>query len=186
LTRLYEAAHKAKLAYDERRQRHVHEQMQEIVRVISALFLRMQANEVYDRIVEGADSQPLSWRALCNGTALDPQTKFSQGQRQDFALAIFLARARGLRGSFFMDEPLAHLDDLNRVALLDVFRAISLESDSGLSFVLTTASRPIARHFLEKFSRLTHGHSGEQKPALNVIELEGNPRVGIRKLAYSS
>jgi len=97
LTDLSEAAHSAKIAYDEKLQSHVRTQMEEIVKVISALFLRMQANEVYDRIVEGSASQPLSWRAMCDGTPLDPERKFSQGQRQDFALSIFLARARFTR-----------------------------------------------------------------------------------------
>jgi DNA repair protein SbcC/Rad50 len=72
---------------------------------------------------------------------------------------------------------LAHLDDLNRVALLDVFRAIALEETPNLSFVLTTASRPVARHFVEKFALA----GGADKPLLNYIELEGNPRVGVRQ-----
>jgi exonuclease SbcC len=112
---------------------------------------------------------------------MDPDRRFSQGQKQDFALSIFLARARGLGGTFFLDEPLAHLDDLNRVALLDVFRAICLESQSKLSIVLTTASKPVLRHIVEKFARVRRMEAGSGKkiPILKVIGLEGNPRSGI-------
>ena len=112
---------------------------------------------------------------------MDPKFSFSQGQRQDFALSIFLARARGLGGTFFLDEPLAHLDDLNRVALLDVFRAIGLENDQSLGFVLTTASRSTARHFAEKFMRVRPGGFGQYGDGklLSLVELRGNPRVGV-------
>ena len=133
------------------------------------------------KITEGDETAPLSWRAVSEGLAMDPDRRFSQGQKQDFALSIFLARARGLGGTFFLDEPLAHLDDLNRVALLDVFRAICLESHSRLSIVLTTASKPVLRHIVEKFARVGRKESGSSKetPILKVISLEGNPRSGI-------
>jgi hypothetical protein len=182
LNRYVEAAASVQTGYREIRHQHVRKQMEDFVRVISALFIRMQANEVYDRITEGDEAAPLSWRALSEGLAMDPDRKFSQGQKQDFALSIFLARARGLGGTFFMDEPLAHLDDLNRVALLDVFRAICLESQSKLSIVLTTASKPVLRHIVEKFARVGHIEAGSSKenPLLKVIDLEGNPRSGIR------
>jgi DNA repair protein SbcC/Rad50 len=114
---------------------------------------------------------------------MNPDLRFSQGQRQDFALSIFLARARGLGGTFFLDEPLIHLDDLNRVALLDVFRAICLENSDKISIVLTTASKPTLRHFVEKFSRASRTSQSEHAPLLRVIHLEGNPRVGV-SLSY--
>jgi DNA repair protein SbcC/Rad50 len=175
------AAEATQTAYQKKRQQHVRQQMEEFVRVISALFTRMQANEVYDKIMEGDASAPLSWRAISEGLAMNPDLRFSQGQRQDFALAIFLARARGLSGTFFLDEPLVHLDDLNRVALLDVFRAICLERAGNVSFVLTTASQPTLRHFVEKFARVSQSSPGHDNrtPVLRVVSLEGNPRAGV-------
>jgi exonuclease SbcC len=172
------AGEAAQKAYQDMRQQHVRRQMEEFVRVISALFIRMQSNEVYDRIEEGDASSPLSWRAISEGFAKDPDLRFSQGQRQDFALSIFLARARGLGGTFFLDEPLVHLDDLNRVALLDVFRAICLENNRDLSIVLTTASKPTLRHFVEKFSLTTKETQGG-KSLLRVLHLNGSPRTGV-------
>ncbi|NOJ44722.1 AAA family ATPase [Bradyrhizobium archetypum] len=172
------AAEAAQQAYRNMRRAHVRRQMEDFVRVISALFTRMQSNEVYDRISEGDASSPLSWRAISEDYATNPDWRFSQGQRQDFALAIFLARARGLGGTFFLDEPLVHLDDLNRVALLDVFRAICLENNRNISMVLTTASRPTLRHFIEKFSLASTG-GPDKRPLLRVVQLEGNPRAGV-------
>jgi exonuclease SbcC len=134
--------------------------------------------------LSGDEDAPLSWRAIAEDYSLDPEATFSQGQRQDFALSIFLARARGLGGTFVLDEPVAHLDDLNRVALLDVFRAIILEDSGGLSFVLTTANKPLVRHMIEKFAAVgSQGVAPQQVEfghTLRLVGLEGNPRTGVR------
>ena len=96
------------------------------------------------------------------------------------ALAIFLARAYGLGGTFFLDEPMMHLDDMNRVGLLDVLRAIAIECQTDMNLVITTANRNFARHMIEKFSRLTNSKKlGENVPMLRVIELAGNARSGV-------
>jgi DNA repair protein SbcC/Rad50 len=185
LQRYHQAANSVLLAYRQMRLQHARKQMEAFVRVISALFTRMQANEVYDKITEGDEKAPLSWRAISEGFSVDPDMKFSQGQKQDFALSIFLSRARGLGGTFFLDEPLAHLDDLNRVALLDVFRAICLEKNRRLSIVLTTASMPVLRHIVEKFAQVGVGSTpqddkSESVPILRVLNLEGNPRTDVK------
>jgi exonuclease SbcC len=177
-----ESALSIKQAYSAARTAHIKRQMADFVRIISALFTRMQSNLVYDDVASGDDGEPLSWRAMAENFSLDPEATFSQGQRQDFALAIFLARARGLRGTFILDEPVAHLDDLNRVALLDVFRAITIENTAGLSFVLTTANKPLVRHMLEKFARVVlPGVTGSMgRSLLSLVGIEGNPRTGVR------
>jgi len=99
--------------------------------------------------------------------------KLSQGQRQDLALSLYLARARNTGGSFFLDEPIAHLDDLNRVAMLDIFRLVAT-SMPDMNLILTTASDSLARHMAQKFSSITDRH------LLNMIHLEGNPRTGVK------
>jgi energy-coupling factor transporter ATP-binding protein EcfA2 len=99
------------------------------------------------------------------------------GQRQDLALAIFLARARGVNGTFFLDEPVLHLDDLNRVALMDTFRMLVLESEPLCNFVMTTARRDFVRHMAEKFANVPPVHG---MPPLRIYELDGSPRVGVR------
>lgn len=156
------------------------EQIGGLARVVNALFSRMHANRVVDKIDLGIAEKFLHWGASAGEARLDPGTDFSQGQRQDLALSLFLARARGLGGTFFLDEPLAHLDDLNRVGLLDVFRAVAVENASTLNLVITTASRNVARHMVEKFGSVPD--TAEGLPMLRVIELAGNGRTGVSTL----
>ena len=97
------------------------------------------------------------------------------------ALALFLARARSLGGTFFLDEPITHLDDLNRVGLLDILRATVLENSQFLNLVITTSSRALARHLIEKFSGVGPLETPAGRvPPLKVLELEGNGRTGVR------
>jgi len=137
------------------------------------LFSRMHANEVYHQLsVSGND---LNWMVLAEGheTPLEAEEKLSQGQRQDLALSLYLARAKNTGGSFLLDEPIAHLDDLNRVAMLDIFR-LAATSMPNMNLILTTASDSLARHLAQKFSSLPDQH------LLNTIYLEGNPRTGVK------
>lgn len=97
---------------------------------------------------------------------------FSQGQRQDLALSLYLSRAMSMGGMFFLDEPIAHLDDLNRVAMLDIFRVLAV-SEKDTSLVLTTSSDSLMRHVAQKFSSALGGS------LLNVVTLKGNPRTGV-------
>ncbi|MGM0824123.1 MAG: AAA family ATPase [Pseudomonadota bacterium] len=138
------------------------------------LFSRMHANEVYKDLSVSEGYEGLKWTVFAEGHefALDAEEKFSQGQRQDLALSLYLARARNTGGSFFLDEPIAHLDDLNRVAMLDIFRLVAT-SMPNMNLILTTASDALARHMAQKFSSITDRH------LLSTIELEGNPRTGI-------
>lgn len=155
-------------------------QINDLSRVVNPLFARMHANHVFDKIRMGGIEDPLRWLADADSKQLDPGKDFSQGQRQDLALALFLARARSLGGTFFLDEPVVHLDDLNRVGLLDIFRATVLESSKSLNLVVTTASRPLLRHFVEKFSQLAFVETPSGLvPPLRVLELDGNGRTGI-------
>ncbi len=149
--------------------------------IISTLYLRAQGNRFISSIAaEPTKDGLLNWIAELdeNGEAFDKMQALSQGQRQDLALAIFLARARSLGGTFFMDEPLAHLDDLNRVALLDMLRIIVSEKDTPvpLRLVLTTASNNLLRHLREKFSLVD---DREGNPALRIYKMNGNPKVGL-------
>lgn len=139
------------------------------------LFSRMHANEVYSGISVSNGDEAMKWTVFADGHdfALDAEEKFSQGQRQDLALSLYLARARNTGGSFLLDEPIAHLDDLNRVAMLDIFR-LAATSMPNMNLILTTASDGLARHMSQKFSSITDRH------LLNTIYLEGNPRTGVK------
>lgn len=151
------------------RQKIIQEQLDALMPRVNSLFARVHANRVFDRIVSGHD-EPLRWSGSLGESELEPED-FSLGQRQDLAVALFLARACSLRGTFFLDEPIAHLDDLNRAAVLDILRMIAL-SQPDVRLVITTANYGLARHILEKF--------GSAGPDLaRVITLKGGPREGV-------
>lgn len=174
------AAHRARAEFQEAYATISRKRVQDLSHVVNSLFARMHANRVFDRINLGQDSNFLHWLADAGSEQLDPGTDFSQGQRQDLALSLFLARARSLGGTFFLDEPVIHLDDLNRVGLLDSLRAIVLDSSRLLNLVITTSSRALARHLIEKFA----GIGPVETPAgflhpLRVLELDGNGRSGV-------
>lgn len=144
--------------------------------IAQTLFARMHANKVFDKVHPKSKDAPLDWLADAGDLKVNPQTVFSHGQRQDFALSLFLAKACVHGGTYILDEPIAHLDDLNRVAVLDVFRVLAITAQQNLKLVVTTSSRSLARHFQEKFSLLP----GEKDaPYLKIIELDGNPMVGV-------
>lgn len=72
-----------------------------------------------------------------------------------------------------MSHEIAHLDDLNRVAMLDIFR-LAATSMPNMNLILTTASDSLARHLMQKFSSIS------DKQLLNTIYQEGNPRTGVK------
>ncbi len=172
---LGERASTVKQQIDDAVRNHSREQIESLMAVVSPLFMRLQANRVIDSIHTGEN--PLDWLGQAGEHDFDPAKHFSQGQRQDLALAIFLARARTLGGTFFLDEPLAHLDDLNRLALLDALRVLVVEATSQLNLVITTANKPLVKHLIQKFARVESRVN--DIPPLRVYELQGNPRVGV-------
>lgn len=175
-----DAAKRAKATFHETYNDVSKRQIEDLSRVVNPLFARMHANRVFDRIKLGQTDEPLRWLADAGSHEMDPGKDFSQGQRQDLALALFLGRARSLGGTFFLDEPVTHLDDLNRVGLLDIFRATVMESSAAVNLVITTASKALARHLIEKFSSigLVDTPGGKTAP-LRVLELDGNGRTGV-------
>ncbi len=174
------AANRARAVFFDAYSKTSRQQVQDLSRVVNPLFARMHANRLFDRINLGENSDFLHWLAVAGDQSLDPGKDFSQGQRQDLALALFLARARSLGGTFFLDEPVTHLDDLNRVGLLDVLRATVLENSQSLNLVITTSSRALARHLIEKFSGIGPMETpAGWVPPLRVLELDGNGRSGV-------
>ena len=157
----------------------VAQQIQPLCDVITALYVRAQSNAFINRIDSSVDEGPLRWLARIGDYTLEDTVQMSLGQRQDLALSIFLARARELGGTFFLDEPLLHLDDLNRVALLDVLRTVVVEDRPfPIHLVITTANKALVRHCEEKF-KLVKDKEGRQ--SICVYRLFGSPQTGISK-----
>ncbi len=148
-------------------------QVQPLCDVITALYCRAQSNPFITKIEASEQNGMHHWKATADEISLEAIAQMSQGQRQDLALAIFLSRARQIRGTFFLDEPLLHLDDLNRVGLLDILRVIVSERrQEPLRFIITTASNALLRHFREKFHSVSAPDGGS---ALRIYRLSGNP-----------
>jgi DNA repair exonuclease SbcCD ATPase subunit len=156
----------------------VRSQIEPLSETISSLYLRAQGNQVINNIIASTNENGiLDWIAELSehGEKLDNMVALSQGQRQDLALAIFLARARKLGGTFFLDEPLVHLDDLNRIALLDTIRVILTENNQNpLRLVITTSSNNLVRHLREKFSLI----NARERTPMRIYKLSGSPKTG--------
>ena len=80
-------------------------------------------------------------------------TQISTGQRSALALSVFLAlniRVTGGPRLLLIDDPVAHVDDLNTLSFLDYLREIVVKNKRQVFF--TTASRKLASLFEMKFS----------------------------------
>jgi recombinational DNA repair ATPase RecF len=82
-------------------------------------------------------------------------SEISTGQRAAFALSIFLAQNSQLTAAppvMLIDDPIAHVDDLNSLSFLDYLREISIRGQRQIFFA--TANDKIASLFERKFDFL--------------------------------
>jgi exonuclease SbcC len=82
-------------------------------------------------------------------------TRISTGQRSAFALSVFLAQNAELTAGppiILIDDPIAHVDDLNALSFLDYLREIALTGTRQIFFA--TASDKLASLFERKFDFL--------------------------------
>lgn len=85
-------------------------------------------------------------------------SQISTGQRAAFALSIFLAQNAQLKNAppvILIDDPIAHVDDMNSLSFLDYLREIVLRSQRQIFFA--TASDKLATLFERKFDFLGQG-----------------------------
>lgn len=79
----------------------------------------------------------------------------STGQRAAFALSVFLALNRSATSAppvILIDDPIAHIDDLNALSFLDYLRDLAVNSNRQIFFA--TADTRIASLFTRKFNFL--------------------------------
>ena len=82
-------------------------------------------------------------------------TEISAGQRAAFALSVFLAQNAKLKVAppiVLIDDPIAHVDDMNSLSFLDYLREIALKGQRQIFF--TTANNKLAALFERKFDFL--------------------------------
>jgi len=85
-------------------------------------------------------------------------TEISTGQRAAFGLSVFLAQNSQLTAAppvILIDDPIAHVDDLNSLSFLDYLREISLAGKRQIFFA--TANDKLATLFERKFDFLGEG-----------------------------
>lgn len=91
--------------------------------------------------------------------------KVSTGQRAAFALSVFLAVNRTAAKAppiILIDDPVAHVDDLNALSFLDYLRDLAVTSKKQVFFA--TADARIAALFTRKFSFL-----GDDFKRINLV-----------------
>lgn len=80
----------------------------------------------------------------------------STGQRVSFALAVmfssFISANKAPR-FLLLDEPVANMDDLHLLNLIDILRELALK---GTQIIFTTANAEVAGIFRRKFSFFGH------------------------------
>ncbi len=126
------------------------EALAEIGTQINDVFSRIHAPREYEYV--GSDDALLR---TAHGHQKRELNEVSTGQRAAFALSIFLARNRTATAAppvMLIDDPIAHIDDLNALSFLDYLRDISV--NSGRQIFFATADTRIASLFSRKFSFL--------------------------------
>lgn len=116
-----------------------------------------QINEVFSRIHSPREYEYVGSSDVLLQTADSHEARslaqVSTGQRAAFALSIFLARNRTATSAppvLLVDDPIAHIDDLNALSFLDYLRDLAV--NSGRQIFFATADTRVASLFSKKFS----------------------------------
>ncbi|MGJ7610674.1 MULTISPECIES: AAA family ATPase [unclassified Variovorax] len=126
------------------------ESLEAIGSEINRIFSRIHAPNEYDYV--GHDDVLLQTSASHETRTLE---QISTGQRAAFALSVFLALNRNAVFAppiIMIDDPIAHIDDLNALSFLDYLRDLVVNSNRQIFFA--TADTRIAALFSRKFSFL--------------------------------
>lgn len=118
-----------------------------------------QINEVFSRIHSPKEYEYVGSSDVLLRSVETQETRtlaeVSTGQRAAFALSIFLARNRTATSAppiLLVDDPIAHIDDLNALSFLDYLRDLAV--NSGRQIFFATADTRVASLFSKKFSFL--------------------------------
>jgi len=120
---------------------------------------RASIEAIFSRIHSPAEFRGLgsSWTTLVRkvGGSEAKLSEISTGQRAAFALSIFLAQNAQLTVAppvVLIDDPIAHVDDLNSLSFLDYLREVALTGRRQIYFA--TANDKLATLFERKFDFL--------------------------------
>jgi DNA repair exonuclease SbcCD ATPase subunit len=120
---------------------------------------RVAIESIFSRIHSPAEfsglGESLTTLVRKNGTGTANLQQISTGQRAAFALSLFLAQNVQLRSAppvILIDDPIAHVDDLNCLSFLDYLREVVVAGDRQVVFA--TANDKLAMLFERKFDFL--------------------------------
>lgn len=107
--------------------------------------------------------------------------KMSTGQRVSLALAVMFTiyfNAADAPNFLLLDEPIANLDDLHLINMLEILRCIAL---NGTQIFITTANKELMKIMRRKFSFLENDYkefklSRNGKEKVQIIERTYNPQ----------
>lgn len=119
-----------------------------IAEEINDAFVRIHSPSEYEYV--GSEGVLLRARENQENWSLD---KVSTGQRAAFAISVFLAVNRSAAKAppvILIDDPVAHVDDLNALSFLDYLRDLAVTSKKQVFFA--TADARVAALFIRKFS----------------------------------
>ena len=120
---------------------------------------RASAEEIFSRIHSPAEFEGIGsdWTSLIRKDGTESKlSQISTGQRAAFVLSIFLSQNAQLGKQappvILIDDPIAHVDDLNSLSFLDYLRELVLMGNRQIYFA--TASDKLATLFERKFDFL--------------------------------
>ncbi|MBE0448703.1 MAG: AAA family ATPase [Actinobacteria bacterium] len=120
---------------------------------------RASIEEIFSHIHSPAEFKGIGsdWTSLIRKDGTESKlSQISTGQRAAFALSIFLSQNAQLGKQappvILIDDPIAHVDDLNSLSFLDYLRELVLKRDRQIYFA--TASDKLATLFQRKFDFL--------------------------------
>ncbi|WP_175850829.1 AAA family ATPase [Burkholderia cepacia] len=118
-----------------------------------------QINEIFSRIHAPNEYEYVGRGEVLLQTSASREKRtleqVSTGQRAAFALSVFLAMNRSATSAppvILIDDPIAHIDDLNALSFLDYLRDLAVNSNRQIFFA--TADTRIASLFARKFGFL--------------------------------
>lgn len=134
-----------------------------------------QINEIFSRIHAPNEYEYVGQGEVLLQTSASHEKRtleqISTGQRAAFALSVFLSMNRNATKAppvLLIDDPIAHIDDLNALSFLDYLRDLAVNSNRQIFFA--TADTRIASLFARKF-----GFLGE---SFRTIQLERESAAG--------
>lgn len=172
------------------RQKHLEDIMQnflkENARQIELFFKLLHRPKEFGtlKIEEGK----ISFTRTSNGEPAG-SAQMSTGQRMALAFSVMITlhiRAVNAPNFIMLDEPVANLDDMHILNLIDLLRELAL---NGTQIIITTADSQMAKFLRRKFSFFRNEYShfellrkGNEQTIIEIVHYDPNRKEGQRKV----